>query len=115
MNSSTATPAPPFCPNPHCYFHRGDRARWRFIRAGFFPRQCEPQRIQRYRCRHCRRYFSDQTFHTSYWLKRPELLAPLQSPDHNERDGGGRYWRCDWDIMTTPTSPNTRSPSQAAR
>jgi transposase-like protein len=68
--------APPFCPNPDCDFHLRDRARWRFVRAGFFLRQCEPRRIQRYRCRHCGRYFSSQTFSTTYWLKRPELLLP---------------------------------------
>jgi hypothetical protein len=44
------------------------------VRAGYFARACRPHRIQRYRCRHCGRYFSDQTFRTSYWLKRPELL-----------------------------------------
>jgi len=71
------TPTPPFCPNPRCHFHRHDRARWRWVRAGFFSRLAAPHRIQRYRCRHCRRYFSDQTFRTSYWLKCPGLLAPL--------------------------------------
>ena len=30
----------------------------------------------RYRCCHCRRRFSDQTFLLTYWLKRPELLLP---------------------------------------
>jgi transposase-like protein len=69
--------APPFCPNPDCHFHVQDRERWRFVRAGFFSRQCEPRRIQRYRCRHCGRYFSTQTFSTSYWLKQPGLLLPL--------------------------------------
>jgi hypothetical protein len=47
------------------------------VRDGFFPRHCPPRRVQRYRCGHCRRRFSDQTFRTSYWLKRPQLLAPL--------------------------------------
>jgi transposase-like protein len=68
--------APPFCPNPHCPCHRAT-AHWRYIRAGFHGRRAEPQRIQRYRCCHCRRHFSDQTFRTSYWLKRPELLEHL--------------------------------------
>jgi transposase-like protein len=77
MNPCAESPRPPFCPNPDCHFHRCDRARWRFVRAGYFSRPCPPRRIQRYHCRHCRRHFSDQTFRTSYWLKRPELLAPL--------------------------------------
>src|SRR5262249_3324411 len=29
-----------------------------------------------FQCRHCRRHFSRQTFRSTYWLKRPELLAP---------------------------------------
>jgi len=33
--------------------------------------------VQRYRCSHCRRSFSDQTFRTGYWLRRPDLLRPL--------------------------------------
>ena len=33
--------------------------------------------MQRYRCQHCHRNFSSQTFSPSYWLKRPELLRPL--------------------------------------
>lgn len=76
MELAQAYPAPPFCPNPHCPCHRA-AAHWRYIRAGFHARRAEPQRIQRYRCCHCRRHFSDQTFRTSYWLKRPELLLRL--------------------------------------
>ena len=44
------------------------------MRDGHFSRRHPPRRIQRFRCRHCRRHFSLQTFRTSYWLKRPELL-----------------------------------------
>jgi transposase-like protein len=50
---------------------------WRFKRAGFFLRQRAPFRIQRYRCAHCLRSFSTQTFSTHYWLKRPDLLHTL--------------------------------------
>ena len=77
MSDPLAPPAPPFCPNPHCIFHRSDRPRWRYVRTGFFTRQCPPRRIQRYRCLHCARHFSAQTFSASYWLKRPELQGPL--------------------------------------
>ncbi len=69
--------SPPFCPNPGCEFHRGPRAAWRWKRAGFFARAAAPRRVQRFQCCHCRRHFSEQTFRTSYWLKRPELLAPV--------------------------------------
>jgi transposase-like protein len=50
---------------------------WRFVRIGFYSRQTEPTRIQRYRCDTCRRRFSDQTFSTTYWLRRPQLLRPV--------------------------------------
>jgi transposase-like protein len=50
---------------------------WRYKRAGFYEREQAPHRIQRYRCCHCRRYFSDQTFSTTYWLKRGDLQAPI--------------------------------------
>jgi transposase-like protein len=68
--------APPFCPNAACSFHRGTRG-WRFKRAGFFARQATPRRIQRYRCSHCRRCFSTQTFSPTYWLERPAVLFEL--------------------------------------
>ena len=68
---------PPFCPNEGCWFHLRDRARWPFIRAGFFSRKHLPGRIQRWRCLHCERYFSAQTFRTDYWLKKPQLQLPL--------------------------------------
>ena len=47
------------------------------MRDGFYARQGWPTRIQRFRCRHCRRRFSAQTFCTSYWLKRPRLLIEV--------------------------------------
>ena len=76
MTDSTTPSAPPFCPNPGCAFHRAPTTSWRWVRNGFFFRRPLPVRIQRFRCCHCRRHFSEQTFRTSYWLKRPELLLP---------------------------------------
>ena len=67
---------PPFCPAPRCRFHADPRG-WRFKKKGFFVRQSVPRRIQRYRCSHCGRSFSSQTFHSTYYLKRPELLSGL--------------------------------------
>lgn len=67
---------PPFCPHPRCRFHAEPRG-WCFKKKGFFVRQAVPRRIQRYRCTHCGRSFSSQTFHPTYWLKRPELLSGL--------------------------------------
>jgi hypothetical protein len=77
MPSTDAPTAPPFCPNPKCRYHDGATASWRWARAGHFRRKTAPYRVQRYQCDHCRRYFSDQTFSTTYWLKRPGLLLDL--------------------------------------
>jgi transposase-like protein len=67
---------PSFCPNPRCD-SRTNPTTWRFQRKGFYPRRRPPHRVQRYRCSHCRRCFSSQTFSTTYWLKRPDLLEPV--------------------------------------
>jgi len=75
MTTRADPSAPPFCPNHACAFHRGPTTSWRWVRAGFFSRRSAPFRIQRYRCGHCGRYFSAQTFCTSYWLRSPALLA----------------------------------------
>ena len=77
MLQRVAPPEPPFCPNDSCDFHRQDRDKWRFIRAGFFRRKHLFGRIQRWRCLDCKRYFSAQTFRTDYWLKKPQLQLPL--------------------------------------
>ena len=77
MTNLTPPMAPPFCPNPACRFHRGDKGLWRYKRAGFYRRTIAPLRVQRYRCVTCRRYFADQTFRVTYWLHRPELLRPV--------------------------------------
>ncbi len=76
MRPRRVAPPPPFCPNPACRFHR-DPSGWRFIRKGFYRRDRSPRRIQRYRCSHCARSFSSQTFSPTYWLRRPELLRPV--------------------------------------
>ena len=64
---------PPHCPAPRCDFHLNPTG-WRFKKDGFHLRRFDGRRIQRYRCHHCRRSFSSQTFSTTYWLKRPDLL-----------------------------------------
>jgi transposase-like protein len=77
MSDTDASSAPPFCPNPHCSYHRSAGPDWRYHPHDTYPRRCEPRVIHRYRCGHCRRSFSDQTFRTTYWLKRPNLLIPI--------------------------------------
>lgn len=76
MLTSDASFTPPFCPNPGCRHHR-DPSGWRYARHGTFVRQARPRVIRRFRCLHCTRCFSTQTFDTTYFLKRPELQQPL--------------------------------------
>jgi len=47
------------------------------VRTGTYRRQRPPHVVQRYRCGHCGRCFSDQSFRVTYWLKHPELLRPV--------------------------------------
>ena len=68
--------APPHCPFADCDSH-ADPDTWRAIKKGFFFRRAKPSKIQRYRCSHCGRSFSSQTFSTTYWLKLPQLQEPL--------------------------------------
>ncbi|MEO6461489.1 MAG: hypothetical protein ABIP29_00250, partial [Candidatus Eisenbacteria bacterium] len=77
MTHAPAPQAPPFCPNPACRFHGKDRQRWHFKRIGTYERQNPPYVVQRYRCVTCRRNFGDQTFRTTYWMRRTDLLAPV--------------------------------------
>ncbi len=76
MPSTNASFVPPHCPRSSCEFHVCATG-WRWVRHGTFRRQCQPRTIPRYRCCHCGVTFSSQTFSTSYYLKRPELLEPL--------------------------------------
>jgi len=77
MSAPDAPRRPPFCPNPGCAHHRVAGPDWRSVRCGFYRRLAAPHRVQRYRCCHCRRQFSDQTFSLTYWLKRPDLLLDI--------------------------------------
>jgi len=47
------------------------------VKDGSFSRLADPCVIQRYKCRHCRRHFSTQTFSVTYWKKKPGLLLPI--------------------------------------
>jgi len=76
MSEPTRPFIPPHCPRTDCRYHRSSLG-WRWVRYGTYARRCQPQRIQRFRCDHCRVTFSTQTFSTTYYLKRPELLEPL--------------------------------------
>jgi len=76
MFNTSGSFVPPHCPRTDCAFHRCSLG-WRFTRHGSFTRQASPRRIPRFRCGHCGHTFSSQTFHITYWLRRPELLLPV--------------------------------------
>jgi transposase-like protein len=78
MINRTSSPGhldPPLCADPQCRCQRRQPGPWRVQKFGSFRRKHPPLVVQRFRCRHCRRTFSTQTFRATYWLKRPELLA----------------------------------------
>lgn len=77
MNTTAATFRPPHCPGDKCPFHNTLRTGWRYKRIGYHWSQCQQKRIPRFLCLCCRRSFSTQTFATSYWLKRPDVLPQL--------------------------------------
>ena len=67
---------PPCCPYRSCPQHAQPEGRF-YIRFGHFPRKVAPYRVQRYRCKTCRRTFSRQTFRADYRDHRPDLNAPM--------------------------------------
>lgn len=67
---------PRFCPWPECGEHSRKTRGYRFLRQGFYATARRPK-IPRFRCLACGRRFSRQTFSTSYYLKRSELLVPV--------------------------------------
>jgi transposase-like protein len=77
MTNAPAPTAPPFCPNPDCRFHRGDKKLWKYVKIGTYSRKTAPYVVQRWKCDTCRRSFGAQTFRLSYWLHRPELIRPV--------------------------------------
>ncbi len=69
--------SPPFCPRRTCAQHTRAHPRgFRFRRIGAYSTQ-RRRNIPRFQCLTCRRSFSRQSFATSYYLKRPELLTPV--------------------------------------
>jgi transposase-like protein len=68
---------PPHCPNPNCRYFNVLPGGWPYKKKGSYPRLTRPDRIQRFTCLACKRHFSTQTFSTSYWQKRPELIARI--------------------------------------
>ncbi len=80
MNTKTLTSCPslpPHCPNPNCKYHKPQPHSWPFALFGTVSRKSPPYTVQRYLCLACGRTCSDQTFRTTYWLKRADLLPKV--------------------------------------
>ena len=67
---------PPRCPRPDCAAHRDPVGQW-FLRQGSYQPKCRRSPIPRFRCRHCRRGFSRQTFRYDYRDHAPGCNVPL--------------------------------------
>jgi len=71
---------PEFCPNPECPYYRPERAAdspW-FYRHGVYHTRARGE-VPRFRCRHCRKCCSVQTFSIHYWTHaNMDLLWLLQ-------------------------------------
>src|SRR5688572_25681078 len=76
MDATARCFIPPHCPRSDCRYF-ASAVGWSWCRFGSFTRQCEPRVIPRFRCGHCRRTFSTQSFDPSYWLKRPRLQPEI--------------------------------------
>lgn len=66
---------PPFCPWSDCIAHRGPSLG--FQKWGYYRKRKDPARIPRFRCKACQQTCSRQTFSTTYYLKRRELLVKV--------------------------------------
>lgn len=77
MDSNASSWAPPHCPNPNCFYFNASSREWPCKRKGFYTRQSSPNRIQRFTCLACGRHFSTQTFSTTYWQKRSDLIPDI--------------------------------------
>ncbi len=62
---------PPRCPNTSCPHHRDPEARF-YWRHGSYRARCRAEAVPRFRCRHCGRGFSRQTFRHDYRDRRPD-------------------------------------------
>jgi hypothetical protein len=74
--SSMSAFVPPFCPHASCAAHAGG-ATLRYYHDGSYPRAVDGRRVQRYRCTHCQRRFSSQSFRLDFRQQKPRINAPI--------------------------------------
>ena len=90
---------PPFCPWPACSEHRRTDRGYRFHHHGTYTTRRRV--VPRFLCLTCRRTFSRQTFSTSYYLKRPELLLPIAAA----LQAGSALRQVARSLMCAPSTP----------
>jgi len=66
------------CPYRACSQHRAPTNNF-YVRFGSYHPKCRPHPVPRFKCRHCLRTFSRQTFRADYRDQKPHLNAPLFS------------------------------------
>jgi transposase-like protein len=67
---------PPRCPHRRCSQHLRPQHGF-FVRRGYYRPLCRAHPVPRFRCRHCGKGFSRQTFRVDYRDHRPDLNAGL--------------------------------------
>ena len=67
---------PPRCPNPCCSNHLAPQDKF-FRRKGYYAPRCRLERVPRFVCLTCRRWFSRQTFRHDYRDRRPDCNDQL--------------------------------------
>ena len=70
---------PPFCPHPQCAYHKNERfiRCIHYVKNGFAHTQKAPFKNQKYRCKHCKKDFSQSTFSIDYRKKKVNLGAEI--------------------------------------
>jgi len=67
---------PPCCPNSACRMHHSPEPYF-YHRNGIYQPLCRTRPVPRFRCKHCQRRFSEQTFRMDYRDHRPDLNTIL--------------------------------------
>lgn len=67
---------PTRCPNQECPQHHNPEEQF-YVRNGHYHPACRSYPVPRYKCRHCKRGFSNQTFRHDYRDQRPETNSRL--------------------------------------
>lgn len=60
------------CPNQECGYHQEAPAKW-YHKNGYFTQQHSGEKIQKYRCKNCKKDFSANTGNPMYGQAKPEL------------------------------------------